>query len=396
MYRDPPAGLTLEQWWGALKFHRRMQYKTLPLKDKRAQQFQYMLADPVFEHLHRIDQNAAGRIEMLSQVTDKETRDRYYVSSLLEEAVTSSQIEGAATTRKVAKDMIRSGRRPANRGEQMVLNNYRTMERIGELLDEELTPELVRDIQRAVTVDTLDDPADAGRFRRDDVHIVDEVGNPLYTPPPASELPERVQAMCDFANEKTPSGFLHPVIRSIILHFWLAYDHPFADGNGRTARALFYWSMRRYKYWLFEFISISQIILRARSQYGQTFLRVEMDDNDLTYFILYHLDVMDRALDQLNKYLARKARETEEAGRLLRGQGELNHRQRALLSHALRHPNHRYTFRSHQTSHNIVYQTARTDLLQLEAMGLLLSEKVGRTYYFTPTPDLTDHLCRKT
>ena len=61
-------------------------------------------------------------------------------------------------------------------------------------------------------------------------------------------------------------GFIHPMIRSIILHFWLAYDHPFVDGNGRTARALFYWSMLRHGYWLFEFISISQIILKGPDQ----------------------------------------------------------------------------------------------------------------------------------
>src|SRR5205814_10028127 len=53
----------------------------------------------------------------------------------------------------------------------------------------------------------------------------------------------------------------HPMVRSMILHFWLAYDHPFVDGNGRTARALFYWSMLRNGYWMFEYITISKIIL---------------------------------------------------------------------------------------------------------------------------------------
>jgi Fic family protein len=62
----------------------------------------------------------------------------------------------------------------------------------------------------------------------------------FHTPPPAAELPARLEAMCDFANSKTPDTFIHPVVRGIFLHFWLAYDHPFVDGNGRTARALFY------------------------------------------------------------------------------------------------------------------------------------------------------------
>ena len=111
----------------------------------------------------------------------------------------------------------------------------------------------------------------------------------FHDPPPAEQLDERMAAMCDFANGKIPNHFIHPVVRAIILHFWLAYDHPFVDGNGRTARALFYWLMLRNNYWLFEFISISQIIRKAPIKYGRAFLYTETDDNDLTYFILYHL-----------------------------------------------------------------------------------------------------------
>ena len=112
--------------------------------------------------------------------------------------------------------------------------------------------------------------------------------------------------MCDFANGKTPGEFVHPAIRSIILHFWLAYDHPFLDGNGRTARALFYWSMLHHHYWLCEFISISHLILKAPAEYERAFLYTETDDNDLTYFIIYHLKLIRRAVDELHKYIARK------------------------------------------------------------------------------------------
>lgn len=59
-------------------------------------------------------------------------------------------------------------------------------------------------------------------------------------------------AMCAFPNGHLPDTFIHPAIRAIILHFWLGYDHPFVDGNGRTARALFYWAMLRQNYSLFE------------------------------------------------------------------------------------------------------------------------------------------------
>ena len=199
-------------------------------------------------------------------------------------------------------------------------------------------------------------------------------------------------AMCDFANGKTPEKFIHPVLRSVVLHFWLAYDHPFVDGNGRVARALFYWSMLRHGYWLFEFVSISQIILNAPAKYARAFLYAETDDNDLTYFIIHQLDVIWRAMKELHKYIKRKTETLRDAESRLRGITELNHRQQALISRALRHPQQRYTYRSHRMSHNVAYETARTDLLDLEQRGLLHSRKVGRTWVFTPSSDLEGRL----
>jgi hypothetical protein len=50
--------------------------------------------------------------------------------SLMDEAIASSQIEGAATTRKKAKEMLRENRPPKNRSEKMIANNYITIKRI--------------------------------------------------------------------------------------------------------------------------------------------------------------------------------------------------------------------------------------------------------------------------
>jgi Fic family protein len=173
-----------------------------------------------------------------------------------------------------------------------------------------------------------------------------------------------------------------------MLHFWLAYDHPFVDGNGRTARALFYWSMLRHNYWLCEYISISPIILKAPAQYQLAFLYTETDENDLTYFILYHLDLMQRALRQLHDYIKRKSAQVRKLESELRGVVALNHRQRSLISHALRHPNQVYVVESHRLSHNVVYETARKDLIDLAKRGLLTARKAGRTWCFTPVSDL--------
>ncbi len=396
IYYPPPKGLTHEQWWFALKMRRRNLFKHVTLTDKEGMPFNYLEVDPIPEILHEIDQGAGGLIRMPEQITNPNTRDQYYISSLIQEAITSSQLEGAATTRRVAKEMIKTGRPPRDRSERMILNNFRTMQRIGEIKSEPLSRELVFEIHRLVTEETLDTPSAAGRFRTTDehIHVIDPYNEIFHDPPAADQLEERLVAMCNFANGTAPQGFIHPVIRSIILHFWLAYDHPFVDGNGRTARALFYWSMLRHNFWLFEFISISQIIRKAPIKYGRAFLYTETDDNDLTYFILYHIDVIRRAVIELHKYIERKTATLQAIEHELRGIAVLNHRQRALVSHALRHPNHRYTIKSHQTSHNVVYQTSRLDLFDLERHGLLTCRRIGKTYYFTPASDLEEKLAK--
>ena len=399
-HRKPPEDLSLEVWWAGIKLSRHSLYKNLPFTDKYGRPFVYGMPDPVLQSLHRIDRNAAGQVIMEEQVVAPDDRNRYLVSSLIEEAITSSQLEGAATTREEAKAMLRSGREPRDRSERMIMNNYHVMEMIREIKDEALTPELVLEIHHIVSQGTLDDPSAAGRLRQagEKVHVVDaQHSTVLHTPPDAAELPERLERLCAFANQAdTEEPFVHPAIRAILLHFMLGYDHPFVDGNGRTARALFYWSMAHQGYWLMEYISISRLLRMAPAQYARAYLHTETDDNDTTYFILHQLDVIERAIQGLHDYLAHKAAQQQSAEKLLRRSpalaDALNHRQIALLSHALKNPGHRYTIESHLRSHKITYQTARTDLLKLEATGLLVKSKRGRSFVFIAPDDLKERI----
>jgi Fic family protein len=391
-YRKPPADLTLDEWWLALKANRR-HHLTVPLVDRRGRPFTSSQAQ-LLSSLHQIDLGAGGQIGIPDHVLNTQTRDSYVARSLVEEAFTSSQLEGAASTRAIAKELVRKERLPRTPGERMILNNYRTMERIRDLKAADLTPDLVFEIHRIVTEDTLEDDSAGGRLRRDDEHrvVADDYGTIFHNPPPAGELRDRMALMCDFANDRAAEPFVHPVIRSMVLHFWLAYDHPFVDGNGRTARALFYWSMLRRGYWLVEFISISSIILRAPVQYLEAFLHTETDSNDLTYFLIYHAGVVQRALDELSSYIRNRTQELAELQANMRGLGSLNYRQRELIRHALRHPGTRYTVESHRASHGISQPTAREDLLDLTQQGLLKQSQMGRAHIFIAAGDLEERL----
>lgn len=394
-HRTPPEGFTHEEWWAGVKFARMNMAHPLSLKDADGQAFTYSMPDPVLERVHEIDQRASGRIEISELVTNPSTRDRYVVSSLMEEAITSSQLEGATTSRLVAREMIRSGRPPRDKSERMILNNYYAMDFVRQNRREKITPELIRELHRIVTDRTLDDPKAAGRLQSPEekrVQVISSQGEVLHTPPPAEQLPARMEALCRFANGEEPEGFLHPVIRAIIVHFWLAYDHPFVDGNGRTARALFYWSMLRHGYWLAEFLTISKILTNAPSQYARAYLHTETDSRDTTYFVLYNLRVIIRAIEELHQYLQRKMSEVQKIESLIKDKTEFNRRQLDLLGHALRNPGAIYTVESHRSSHNVSKQTSRTDLQKLEKRELLVRGMLGKAYYFVSPDDLPERL----
>ncbi len=396
--RKPPAGLSHEDWWFGIKWARRSIQRSLPFTGTDGKPFVYGLPDEAHELLHFITQHASGEVAMPEVVIDDQgARRRYLVNSLVEEAIRSSQLEGASTAHKVAKEMLRSGRLPRDRSERMILNNYRALEFMRTEVGDRLSPDIVLELHRILTEGTLDNLDGAGRLQTENdkrIAVWDERTNELvHAPPPAAELDDRLDLLCRFANgDIEVKGFLHPVVRAILLHFMLAYDHPFEDGNGRTARALFYWSMRREGYWITDYLSISRILREGPVRYSRAFSYTETDDNDVTYFILFHLDVIKRAIGELHQYLERKVAEVRELERIIRASDQFNRRQLDLLGNALRHPDRQYTFVSHARSHNVSMQSARNDLMDLASQGLLTRRRVGRKLTFEPVNDLAQRL----
>lgn len=335
--------------------------------------------------LHDFDRKNVAS-ELWAALGNEDAVTEYRVRQLIEEAISSSVLEGARpTTRELARQLVREGRAPASRDEQMILNNWRAMKRIIQL-QQENRPLLVDDIlelHRILGEDALDVPDAAGEFRRPEhaVHVADADGNVWHVPPPAAGLRERVERLLRFAEDGSIDGtdtFVHPVIRAIIVHFWVGYEHPFRDGNGRVARALYYWCMLRHGYEMAEFLSISGPIDRSPKGYYMAFAFTETDDGDLTYFILHQLKVMRESLAELTSHLTARAQRMAQLARTVAGFDSLNHRQRAVLQHAIRHPGQSYTIEGHAESHRVHYQSARNDLTDLVGRGYFEARRVGK------------------
>ena len=379
--RDPEQRALI---WALMKFLRMMKYEWVKFHKL---DLRYSITPDIIKGLHMIDRYLSGTIQVHNKTIRMERS--YIINSLMEEAIASSILEGAATTRKAGKEMLRKGRKPKNHAEQMILNNYEAMRFILEKKDAPLTRELILEIHRIVTNGTIDE-ASVGKFRRtNDVVVIDPVTGLLYhTPPDFEDIEGFITRICKFANQKDDENdqkagqFIHPVIKGIILHYLIGYFHPFEDGNGRTARSIFYWYVLSKGYWLFEYMAISRIILRSKKKYGLAYLYTEYDEHDLTYFIKYNISCIAQALDELLTYLERKQSEQQATRAIIKQIKEINSRQATILRHMMEHSDEYFTIREISQMFDVVYQTARTDLLHLVDLGHVIVDQRGREFIF--------------
>jgi len=385
-----------EKAWFSTKWARNSKLKTISLFDKIDKPFYFCMPDTLQAKLFKIS-NLAGQ----GIIPHNSIKNQYLISSLImEEAISSSQLEGASTTRKVAKEILVSERKPKTQDEQMIVNNYLLMKEILRIKDEELSVDMILSLHQIATYETEDNGNVAGELREnDDIVIMDRDDNILHQPPLFSELPKRLQHLCDFANEKhtgeDDSMFIHPIVKAIILHFMIGYDHPFADGNGRTARALFYWFMLKNGFDYFEYISISKFLKEAPKKYSMSYLYSEIDDNDLTYFIYYQVDIILRAIDNLLEYLQKKSLEYEEVTKLLEDSSlneQLNFVQKDIIKKAIKSPGRVFTGLEVSVDYDIAPTTARKYLNELVKYKILANYKDGRTIAYIAPANLHELL----
>jgi Fic family protein len=346
--------------------------KQTPYKVKFGEhQFTWLLNRNIQKLLHLFDLNIGGSLESKNIIPSDE-KSRYLISSIMEEAIASSQIEGAITTRKAAKEMLRKNKNPRNKSEQMILNNYVSIQKILEWKNDELTEDKLLELHRLVTKKTMDDSRDEGRFRNDnEVNVVDVLdGEVVHYPPDYNVVKPLIKKLFQFFNRDTKDVFIHPIIKACILHFMIGFIHPFVDGNGRTARALFYWYLLKKGYWLTEYLSISRMILKSKDQYAKAYIYTEIDDNDLTYFINYQLKTMKLAFESLREYIQRKIEEKRKITDFIRIES-INERQALILKWVYEEPSLVLSVKEIEIRLSVSNQTARTDLQGLTDLGYL-------------------------
>lgn len=340
-----------------------------------------------------VDQSTTtAALEWANKKIGEEQNFSYMLEDLFEEeAISSSQLEGAATTTLIAKEMLKRKREPRSMDERMIMGNFKMMRFVWDKRSSVLTPDLIKELHAIGVAGIDDEKYTPGLFRlTDNVVVEDRDGNIAHQPPPAIGLDDRLQSLCDWMNnnhdEIESQGYIHPLIKAVCIHFAIGYEHPFNDGNGRVARALFYWFMFKKDYGAFRYISISNLLKEAAAQYGKSYLYTETDEMDMTYFIDYQCSVIMRAVAAFKAHCQKMVENIVSFNTWLFNSGiygKLSEKQKLVFHVAKNSPNTNFTARYVEEKLNCSYNTAATVLNGLVDLNFFDKAKDGKEWIYS-------------
>lgn len=385
--------ITTEEQWYVLRVIRDISSTPTPIKSESGDYFKWNRLPYTDEYLHKIDMMAGGQLLPQNDIFLPSNRQIFINRGIIEEAIASSQLEGAHTTRAAAKKMIIEKREPRNNSERMILNNFNTINAIEETYKNmPLTKDLLLEIHSKLTEGTVPEE-ELKRFRKnkDEIVIEGQIGNEIFithVPPEEQFLENGIESLIQYANDEKDSTFVHPIIKAIFIHFWIGYLHPFTDGNGRLARALFYWYLLRKGYWTFMYLPISTVIKKAPIKYAKAYIYSEQDNLDLTYFYDFHIHKVLQAISDFQNYINRKIDQNKQIDSIISADVVVNDRQKQLIHYFISDEKPSTTVSSYARINNISRQTSAKDLRELEVCSMIAAKREGKYIRFYPTDRL--------
>lgn len=395
-YKEPsPKEVSKEDLWAIVKFFRASSSLRTTIKDEKGKVFTWSKLGYFEEFFHEIDMNTGGELFVEKSGVNKANKQKLITRGIMEEAIASSQLEGAATSRRAAKKMLQEGRKPANKSEQMIVNNYISMKAIEEgYKDRDMSVDLILEMHSLITKDTLDSQDEKPRMRKvgESVCVSDKTSGIIYhEAPDINFVKKELKKLIKFANdESTDEPFIHPIVKASMLHFWMGYLHPFTDGNGRLARLLFYWYLIKKDYWAFIYLPISKVIKKSPKQYIMAYVYSEQDDNDMTYFLDYNIRKIKLAVKDFTEYLKKQSGKNIKMKERCDTKHKLNIRQVQLLQYLHGDLDERTTLTAHMNVNQVAKMTASKDLKDLTKKGFLVSDKQGRNVYYYGTEKIKE------
>ncbi len=209
--------------------------------------------------------------------------------ALLRIAHHSTAIEGNPLSLEEVTALAQGRRVMATRkAKQEVLNYLAALDGIPALAEKEpFTSQDLLGLHKAITEGTLEDLKDEGQFRRRQVVVGNRItGEVVFTPPATARVPGLVNGFLGWYNSER-AGELDPVLLAGVTHYQLVWIHPFADGNGRTARVMATLALYKRGFDVKRFFALDDYYDQDRRSYYAALKAVDQDTLDLTSWLEY-------------------------------------------------------------------------------------------------------------
>lgn len=368
-----PGRLDLKKMWYKygqdnlqefLALHKQHFYQELPLHDFDGNPMVYL------DNAVQIPLSAARVL-----LTPQQSARLYGTRAMEEEILSTFRIEQIDTSRESVRRIL-SGQAPGDDEEHRIYGMKQGLEFIADR-SHAITEENLFRLYQMTIGDFLpeEDRLLPGHwYRNDGVTVIDSKTE--HTDLPWQKLPAYMKELVTFAAEKAAQNDL---IKASVLHFALAYLHPYFDGNGRMARLLHLWYLVQQGYSSALFVPMSRFVEESCARYYKAYTRVEQNQQisgvlDVTPFLVYFAESVYYRLGE-DQPQPRTLQVFEEALR----QGKVTEKERALWQFVLTaYGSEEFsTKRLEKDFGNAAYATIRSFVLKFERLGLLASVHYG-------------------
>jgi len=392
--RPIPNNLSPLQAWYLIKRRRRYGTHLVDVRDESGEWFRLNQTEHIQKLCHEFDMTIGG--SLLAEIRDLNDADKRVMiaNGIIEEAIASSQLEGADTGRDFAERILREGLAPKSRSEQMIVNNHVVLQEVEESLSKlPMSMAMLDEMHAKLTVKTLDDWDNVPhrRTETDEPLVVKDDQYVYHQAPSVGFVEKHLPLLVMYMNDEY-GDYLHPVVKAIVIHFWIGYLHPYTDGNGRLARAAAHWYMLRHNYWGYSYLPISTMLKEGgKKAYTRAYVYAEQDDCDLTYFVNYVMNKMEDAMNRLKSTMAVRRVEAGMTVKIFLERYDLSERLALVMKYLTVSPGNYVTFSSHMIGNGIARATAAKDFKRLLQLGLVTIKKSGRTvrYFASETARAT-------
>ncbi|WP_312692593.1 Fic family protein [Caproiciproducens sp.] len=339
-------------------------YKTMPIPDFTGNDLVYM------ENAAQVQINA---VKLL--LTPQSSNEPFGLKAMEDEIASSFTIESIDFSRDSVRKILR-GYAPADESENRIYGMKKGLEFISDP-DNEITEENIHTLYDIAIGQYLPENVKLKSdmfYRHDSVYIV---GQELeHTGLPYEKLSEYMSKFMTFINAEST---INDLLKAAVIHFYIAYLHPYFDGNGRMARLMYLWYLKRQGYSSALFIPFSSYIERSRKGYYSAYSLAEENAKisgvmDVTPFLVYFIENVYNKLGSTLPLV-----NNLESFRKALDDGQITEKEKDLWNFALS----AYGIGEFSTKQlerdfgNAAYATIRGFVLKFEGLGLLSAQKYG-------------------